>query len=320
LVGGHIMYNANDFAQICNIDKRLVYAWVDRGLVTTIDKKLYLFDKEEVNRMKALIDLHIPVVIAAENLEVPYGFLKKWVQENEIKTINLGLDAKTKYFITKADLFLYEERIKNSYNLVKGKKRKKRNLGIELIVYSNGLRLFDFIETKNGPAMVIRTSPPLLQYENGSIQEIKVSDLTEKSLECIDLPYNGQKGFSAFLIPKQQDVNFSDYVVLGKLIYLLGKNNARVFEDKNAYTIICRNSIIPKEDNTFEYLKRYIVEGDISEYEDGVVIGDYVKRITISINYSDYLTIKTIAKNENKNELSLISELLVNQITEYRTK
>lgn len=308
------MYTANEFAQICNIDKRLVYAWVDRGLVKTRNKNLYLFDEEEVNRMKALFELYVPVVIAAENIEVPYGFLKKWVQENNVNTINLGLDAKTKYFITKEDLAIFEQKIKHSYNLAKGKKRKKSNLGIELVIYENGFRLFDVLETKIGIALVIRTSPPLFQLESGLVQELGVADIRSRSLECFDMPYNGQKGFTAFLIPKKKTFKFSDYNEIGKLVYLLGKKNLRVFDEKNAFTVICRNALLPKDEISFEYLRRVLIEGNIKECEDGIIIGDYEKRVTISIKYPDYLKIKKIAKNEDKNELSMISEILGNQL------
>jgi len=249
-----------------NKSRRTIYDYVEKGILKPVAERPMsgglVFYEEDIAELERLFNQRLTINAAAKQLNVPFPFLKNWLEDKGIEYEMEAAGTKTRFFIDQDRLKQYAELIKADYEKIKGKKRKPAGLGRELSLYKNGLRLFDHISLGAGShGTIIDLDPFTVLTENGD--KILPEKWDISSAPCKDLPYSAYKGHSTFVFRNVQANDKKEIRVLGKLVYHFGTKNIRVFEENGVYTAICRNGKVSLKDISLEEIEPFLIEGDV---------------------------------------------------------
>ncbi|MBM7634256.1 helix-turn-helix domain-containing protein [Geomicrobium sediminis] len=157
-------YSVSDIMKKMNIARMTVIYWVQRGYITPVNSVTYKkdqgyrFEKSEIHefvkRNEAMEGLNKRE--AAKYLNISLQFLNKLTDQGVVPSHYQKLGSRSEFTYKFEDLVAIINSNEELRTLRKG----------ELSLYTNGLRLFDWVDHEGFTGSVVKTYPTYLQYNH----------------------------------------------------------------------------------------------------------------------------------------------------------
>ncbi|CAG7651296.1 helix-turn-helix domain-containing protein [Paenibacillus allorhizosphaerae] len=284
------MLTIDDVIKELSLSRRTVFDWIKKGFLHPTNSRGGLqFSYDEIKKIKEFFNEHVTMREAAITLEVPLQFIKSWIDNRVDPPFPTHpYQRNASYAIPKKWIETHRAEICRDFI---GQKSRKRNTpkeikGRELKLFFNGYRLFDHINKEGEEWWVIDTDPITLFY-NGETRVLAKAAPLGTSEPCLDLPYAANKGAVRFKVPYAA-LDEMTLQMLGIVVHQFGTKNIRIFSEQESYLIVVRNGMILPSLEFEGLLKSYVVEGELFPTDGGIILGDFVHRLTISLSYSEF--------------------------------
>jgi hypothetical protein len=130
---------------------------------------------------------------------------------------------------------------------------------------------------------------------------------------CLELPYAASKGAIHFRVP-HASLDDATLQMLRIMVHQFGKKNIRIFTEQDSYLVIVRNGmVIHNHLETEALLRNYVIEGEIFSTDEGIILGDFIHRLTISLHYSEFQKLHKRAEGK-------VQELILKLVRKYLDK
>lgn len=306
------MLTIHDVITELNLSRRTVFNWIKKGILhPTSSQDSLQFSPDEIEKVRRFFNEHVTTREAALILEVPMTFLNRWIENN----IEGGFPAhpylSNATAIPKAWIDSHRVVISGEFS---GQKKRNRNTpkeikGRELNPFFNGYRLFDRFDKAGDYCWIVDTDPFTI-LSNGKMVVLDNPVPEGNSEPCLNLPYAASKGAVRFRIPFAS-LDDRTLQMLGIMVHHFGTKNIRVFAEQDLYLVVVRSGMVLRNREFETILKDYVVEGQIFSNDDGIVIGDFVHRLTISLHYSEF---QKLHKETDGHVHELISKIVRNHL------
>ncbi|MDQ0896217.1 MULTISPECIES: helix-turn-helix domain-containing protein [unclassified Paenibacillus] len=284
------MLTTDDAMTELNLSRRTIFEWIKKGILHPIGSRDGLrFSPDEIKKVREFFNEHVTMREAALILEVPLQFIKSWIEKNVDPAFpSHPYLRNATYAIPKKWIDSHRVEICGEFN---GHKNRKRNTpkeikGRELNPFFNGYRLFDSVDRDGEHCWIVDTDPVTILC-NGKMVVLDKSVPEGTSEPCLNLPYAASKGAVRFSIP-HASLDDTTLHMLGTMVHQFGTKNIRIFWEQNSYLVVVRNGMVLRNRENETLLKNYIVDGEVFSTDEGIILGDFVHRLTISLHYSEF--------------------------------
>jgi len=301
----------NELASMINKTKRQIRYMIDNDIAYPINPDTYRsdggyrFSKEEAERLQAMYasDDKLSLNEAAEIAGISAQYLSRLAKDDYVESelVTIGQHQERKF--TPENIKQLQERL----NERKG--NRQTDFGLKLILFANGVRLFDVLEYKGKKARVVRTKPINLLLEDGQI--VAENELPINSERWPEKTYVRKKGLVDFKISIPRNLDHQTYDTLYKMIDQLGERNIQVYETKTGdYYVRCRQGNFFGSEDDFELLKVNLKAGKVQYRGHRIYIDTNFVSKTINIPDGLFERIKLSAEAEKVSvEEKIISTL-----------
>ncbi|OIJ09398.1 hypothetical protein BKP35_16200 [Anaerobacillus arseniciselenatis] len=302
--------------------ERQVRYLVKTGIILPINQDTYKrdggyrFSQDEVERIKEMLKPEgISLRKAAEIVGVTPQYLNSLALKGEIDSDLVLIGNK------KERRFKKEECIKFRSQLKVRTHSSVAQFGDKLHLYNHNLRLFDLFSYKDELIRVVKTEPIVFLKTDGTLIHPCFEEFVQWSSSWPEKPYRTKKGFVSFRLPIPRNPEHLTYNILFNLIEELGVKNVQVFEQNDGdYFIRCRQGKISLQQECFNLLKRYLVEGEINKISDDIVelqssmISQY-----IHLPRELYTEIEKLASEHSVSIQEQLNEIIVRGVKSFRS-
>lgn len=265
----------------------------------------YRFSVTEIQRLKKIYNRDdLSLKEASKIVGVTPQYLNQLAIENKISSEMVLIGNREERRFEEKNCHILRDDLNS-------KSHSKRHIkyGEKLVIFKNGVRLFQQVEHEGARSRVIKTNPLILLTENGTLVDNIVN--IEPELEWPVKPYITKKGFIEYLIPIPRSFDHPIYELFYTMIEQVGPKNIQFFEtNESDYYVRCRQTNLEIKKSQFNLLQRFLVKGKMYIKGDKIILSTDIEQIYIDLPTTLLSTLKVEAINKNISLSSLILEKL----------
>ncbi|MEF3304152.1 hypothetical protein [Paenibacillus sp. GYB003] len=290
------MVSISQLAESLGKSVRTIQHWVASGVARPINLDTYrrdggyTFSADEAERLSKLFG-GLGAKEAAEIVGVTPQYLNELALSGHIPSELRKVGKRERRFYKKEDCFVLRDQLHTDIN------KKTSKFGAKLTPFSNGWRIFEYIEHEGKKGLISNTRPLIITGEDG--RSYKITCAGEMS-PWPERKYQVQKGFVDFRFPIPRAIVHPVYDLLRALLENLGSKNIQIFETKQGdYFVRCRSGSLRFSDVTFDLLQKNVVNGILEKSRDTILLRpDAVVRY-VSFTKAAFEIVKRAADDSN---------------------